>query len=457
MKEDLSCCESDILNRQPFIDKLKKIIEITARDKGNKCFAINGAWGTGKTFILKRLSEQIENDYLVIHYNAWENDFYNEPLIAILSLFVDKFNDLNKNDNVLKSLREASIETIKNGFKKIIEGFAKKVLHVNIFNCVESLKENIQVSYDKNKIDCSFDDNLSLQQAKKEINDALTTITKEKTIVVLVDELDRCLPEYAIKVLERLHHVFNGVANLQVVLSIDKSQLENTIKTIFGDNVNMHKYLSKFIDFEIELDNGDKSDNFEEKFCVFCRNFQCVQQFIRQEHVNFFLKNIFENINVRQREKIIDKALMIHNIISKNGQTYDYSFGCALLLLITDLYLVTDDYKNKPEKISTIQYLSRYEVMDDDKIILKQRFDNFPFLIDFINRNYPINIIREGYQTIRQQEVNTLNLISILYYVFLRRLENNDIYYFDFNIEEQYITDMEQYLREAIEWLKILE
>ena len=40
---------------------------------------------------------------------------------------------------------------------------------------------------------------------------------KDKTIIFVVDELDRCLPEYSIKVLERLHHVFEKTSNIQVI------------------------------------------------------------------------------------------------------------------------------------------------------------------------------------------------------------------------------------------------
>lgn len=76
--------------------------------------------------------------------------------------------------------------------------------------------------------------------------------------------MDRCLPAYAIKILERLHHIFYGIDNVIVIISIDRNQLEYSIKQIYGEKVNVDKYLKKFIDFSLKLDNGEINKNFKE-------------------------------------------------------------------------------------------------------------------------------------------------------------------------------------------------
>ena len=45
----------------------------------------------------------------------------------------------------------------------------------------------------------------------------------KKAVVIMVDELDRCLPEYTIKVSERLHHIFTDLKNVIVFVSMDKT------------------------------------------------------------------------------------------------------------------------------------------------------------------------------------------------------------------------------------------
>ena len=49
----------DILNRQPFVDRLIDIVRLLADNHRGCTFAIDGAWGCGKTFILEMFEKQI--------------------------------------------------------------------------------------------------------------------------------------------------------------------------------------------------------------------------------------------------------------------------------------------------------------------------------------------------------------------------------------------------------------
>ncbi len=86
--------QSDYLSRQPYLDLLKSIIANQCGNPSGYSFAIDGEWGSGKTWILTELENQLledsEHKYLIFHYNAWENDFYEEPLVAILSVMIEK-------------------------------------------------------------------------------------------------------------------------------------------------------------------------------------------------------------------------------------------------------------------------------------------------------------------------------------------------------------------------------
>lgn len=83
----------DILNRDEFINRVIQLVNLISSNKGNMTFAINGAWGCGKTFVLeeieRRLSEDESKKYLVIHYNCWQYDYYDEPLVALVSAISD--------------------------------------------------------------------------------------------------------------------------------------------------------------------------------------------------------------------------------------------------------------------------------------------------------------------------------------------------------------------------------
>ena len=134
----------------------------------------------------------------------------------------------------------------------------------------------------------------------------------------MVDELDRCLPEYAIKILERLHHVFTDIPNVQVVLSIDKSQLEHIIKKTFGENTETQKYLSKFINFEVNLDEGSftDKDEFDNKFAYYIQNFEYSNEATKEYQVDEFIIKIFDGIDMRSRIEIIEKCNLLHKFLS---------------------------------------------------------------------------------------------------------------------------------------------
>ena len=113
----------DCLSRQPYLDLLKSIIEKQKDNSSGYSFAIDGDWGSGKTWILNSLENMLlsekDNEYLIFHYNAWENDFYEEPLVALLSVMIEKLNNAN-----IDSIRE-EIGLDKYTFDDIIEDFKK--------------------------------------------------------------------------------------------------------------------------------------------------------------------------------------------------------------------------------------------------------------------------------------------------------------------------------------------
>ena len=103
---------NDLLNRQPFLDLLKSIIENQKNNLTGYSFAIDGEWGSGKTWILQELEKQLleekDNNYLIFHYNVWENDFYEEPLVAILSVMIEKLNQITSQ----KSIYDAALDEL---------------------------------------------------------------------------------------------------------------------------------------------------------------------------------------------------------------------------------------------------------------------------------------------------------------------------------------------------------
>lgn len=83
---------ADLLSRDHFVSEVSNIVESKIQQKEGYSFAIDGEWGCGKTTVLDILEERLKHKYLVVRYNCWKYDFYEEPLIALLSEFAKAIN-----------------------------------------------------------------------------------------------------------------------------------------------------------------------------------------------------------------------------------------------------------------------------------------------------------------------------------------------------------------------------
>lgn len=326
--------EGDFLNRQEFINRLKTVIELLSSNKKNTCFAVSGSWGIGKSYVLDNFEKQLlfEQDgktaldkYFVFHFNCWEYDYYEEPLIAIISAMLDEI--ANKEHIFSPSARSHVVSAAKFVFTELYEGASKWVeskTGINpkkITDELSDIHKNATKNTDK---DHQYDKYLDFKQALLTLREEIKEISKERTIVFVVDELDRCIPEYQIKVLERLHHIFNGIENIQVILAVDKAQLERTVQKMFGENVETQKYLAKFIKFEIELDEGTYNSQFEESLGYYFNMFEVIDE----ANVVEFKEKIFEGIAIRERIEIVENCYLLHNLLNKTDKKMNAFFMC---------------------------------------------------------------------------------------------------------------------------------
>ncbi len=156
----------------------------------------------------------------------------------------------------------------------------------------------VGTSEDDGKI---YDKYFGFQNIFKEVQEQIKKISEEQTVVIMVDELDRCLPSYAIKVLERIHHVFNELENVVVIIAMEKKQMSNSLHQIYGDEMDVDRYLKKIISLSFKLDNGS-ANNFIKKYESFMNMFIIQDQ--ERDELEKFLKEITFGIEIRAQEKI---------------------------------------------------------------------------------------------------------------------------------------------------------
>ena len=244
----------DKIGRGEIVENICSFVDSLKKDK-HFCLAINGAWGSGKTFVLGLIEEKLsgKQEYIIIKYDAWENTFYSDPLIAILSCVIDGIEDklylIERKEEKVKKTVKASIKTLAKLSTKIDK------LQV----AVKGIKEIIKNIH--NPIDTTgLNDFKSYQTLLKETKEILYEVTqareyrgKQAKLVILVDEIDRCLPDEQLKILERLHHLFD-VKNCAVIVTMNQSCVAKTVQTIYG--VDGYEYLRKFFDFTFRLETS---------------------------------------------------------------------------------------------------------------------------------------------------------------------------------------------------------
>lgn len=310
----------DILNREEYIDRAVQLVKLISSRKGNMTFAITGEWGSGKTFVLDKIQENLSNDertnFLVIPYNCWQYDYYDEPLVAIVAALLD-----------FAETTRIIPEDMKTTFKQIafkvgvglVTRFIKEKSGIDLENAVKDVKDAVKGTKEGIEEAHEFDSYYSFKKALLLLKEQLEELAENHTLVFAVDELDRCLPEYAIKVLERLHHIAEDVPNMITIVAVDKKRLENTVNSIFGNKDDKQddcaeKYLKKFIRFELHLDKGKQnSPKFFDKFPEYYERFDATL-YEGLTNTEQFLGELFSGIDIRSQERIVEKATLFNDI-----------------------------------------------------------------------------------------------------------------------------------------------
>lgn len=245
--------EDDKLGIKSSVIDFAHLIEQNTYIEGgvSKVYSISADFGTGKTFFCEKLKSALEKDDVqTAKMNIWEMDFYEDPLMPILA----KLNEIYQKcgETLPTKIIDSTLKFSKNSLLFLcgtaIKSISQEVLNVDI---IEELKNHFSSK-------SLYDDFNQYQKALKELKEALTqwAKTSDKPIIIIIDELDRCSPDYAVRTLEVLKHFFD-VSGFVFVLAIDENHLKNSVKCLFGTE-NFEGYKRKFINNTFLLPHPDK-------------------------------------------------------------------------------------------------------------------------------------------------------------------------------------------------------
>ena len=264
---------NNILERNTYIHSF--ISMLLSIEKGG-VIAIDGEWGSGKTYfvhqvkwllectsknidsevesVLSRTVPKLDNikghKYKAFYYDAWKHDKSNNPFFTLLRTLILAFGGIdyfNTKKGFIESLLKGASHIVKGATPIDAELIFKGTKELCGINNAEQFSELEFIEQMDNQVD-SFLDYICEGQYDK--------------LVIFIDELDRCKPSFAVELLEIIKHYFNN-DKVIFVLSTNLSEFQYCIKKYYGEGFNGWKYLDRFIDLRLTVPTISTEDYYK--------------------------------------------------------------------------------------------------------------------------------------------------------------------------------------------------
>jgi len=307
----LKTIENDYIGRNR---KLNKLIEIILAQSKGKVISIDGKWGTGKTIFVKQLQTLNDNDdiaskikngslneellkkyretFIVHYYNAWEKDNHSSPIKSLVFSLLNEYPKYKK-----KSSKEQN--QIPIDIKAFIKNLTMDGYNIDKVESYEDLAEEI----------------ITIEEQITSLNKLIDEILpKGKKLLLIVDELDRCKPTYAVELLETIKHLFKN-DRIIFIIANNSEQLTHSITNYYGLNFDGYGYLNRFFDLIIELNDVDVK-KYLENVCEIDET---------SYYYNYALYSITEffSFSMREVNRLLSDFEILHNYFTT---TYTFHY-----------------------------------------------------------------------------------------------------------------------------------
>lgn len=270
----------DEFNRKPIAEN---IIKLLTSPIDLSPMVIDGGWGTGKTEFCQKLiqlMQQQHRDYQPVYIDAFRSDHSGEPLLALLAEIIktctppegsdeklieehkDRIRRITKAAGfVMKTVAKAAVgHVLKQNMEDLAEGMSQIINDKQEAKNVAATVAGAATTLASHSIDATIDatveallkEQIEAEKNLETLKACLKEFAEEKPIILFIDELDRCRPDYAVDMLEVIKHVFD-VENVKVVLVTNTKQLRAAINHRYGVEVDAQKYLDKFLKYSFAL------------------------------------------------------------------------------------------------------------------------------------------------------------------------------------------------------------
>ncbi len=362
----------DLLRRKESAEILTELLRSTG-DPLVLC--VDASWGEGKTTFLTMWKKYLENTgFQTLYFNAWENDFSDDGLVSLIGELEAGIDELSLKDSKVKKAKSHLTKAKKMGavlLKHALPAGVKIATAgaVNLDAATEATLSKLSEKIAQDQIENYEVSKKSVAGFRKELSLFAEQVTtnaekgRKTPLVILIDELDRCRPTYAIEILEKAKHFFS-VPNVVFVLAVDKEQLGHSIRSIYGLGMDVNGYLRRFIDLDYALPRPEKGAFCKAQFDRFGLRefFDKRKGYESRDDYNHFEKlftELFSMLRCSLREQEHSFALLSLAIRTtpENYKLYPLLLGTLIVLKIKNPDLYKGFITGKTDPHSVLEYL----------------------------------------------------------------------------------------------------
>lgn len=326
--------ENDIFNRKKLSEKIERIISTC--DDESLVLALNDQWGNGKTTFLRMWENEIKkaDNFNVIYFDAFQNDFQNDPFIAISSYIYTIIEKPQLKEKYLEATKRVATVLLKTTLKVGISALTLgAVKGTELQDAGDDIKDAINdpiEKYIEDKITQHEQENLTIEKFRS----VLSEIAQDKKLIFIIDELDRARPNYSLELLERIKHVFY-TKNIFFILSINKEQYKSIIKKTYGE-IDTETYLNKFIHLWFTLPKIDTPETKKHTLNIYLNY---INRKLEHEYelgsaiqnLTYLLK--VNNCSLRDAERCFSQ-LLIANAVYNKGCRWELQVGLSIIVFL---------------------------------------------------------------------------------------------------------------------------
>ena len=236
----------DLLDRREAVDTLTHLV---GNLEGPCVLAVDAAWGFGKTTFFRMWSQHLRNQgFPAVVFNAWETDFSEDPFLTLSRELTES---LQTGDTTLMEASRAILRWVgpRAGHFAVAQ---VPVIGPELAGAAASFVEEKLSRHSKARTSIK-----QFRQALQDMTTALAETNGNRPLMVMIDELDRCRPSYAVKLLEVAKHLFS-VNHVVFVLAVNCDQLAHSVTALYGNDFDAEGYLRRFFDVDFKLPEPER-------------------------------------------------------------------------------------------------------------------------------------------------------------------------------------------------------